>query len=128
MRGNRHITGNNYALVVLNGVPISPTEVNTINPEDIETVNVLNGAGAAALYGSDASNGALIITTKHGSSNGAPQINYQNTFLIEKIAYFPSLQTTFGSYGGEGGVYQDPVTGFITTPVPFENQSYGPGI
>ncbi|NHA07732.1 SusC/RagA family TonB-linked outer membrane protein [Mucilaginibacter sp. HC2] len=126
LRGNRHILGNNYALVVLNGTPISPNEVNTINPDDIESVNVLNGAGAAALYGSDASNGALIITTRKGSSTGAPSVSYTNTYLLEKIAYFPDLQTKFGSYGGEGPPFQDPITGFITTPASFENQSYGP--
>lgn len=126
LRGNRHILGNNYALVVLNGVPISPNEVNTINPDDIESVNVLNGAGAAALYGSDASNGALIITTVHGSPNGAPRVSYTNNFLLEKLSYLPSFQTKFGSYGGEGSPFQDPITGFITTPAGFENQSYGP--
>ena len=134
LRGNRHINGNNYALVVLNGVPISPNEVNDINPDDIESVNILNGAGAAALYGSEASNGALVITTKRGSPSGAPQVSYTNTFLFEQIAYFPKLQTQFGSYGGEGtSVYgssplpfQNPITGFIQEPVPFENQSYGP--
>ncbi|MEB0303253.1 SusC/RagA family TonB-linked outer membrane protein, partial [Mucilaginibacter sp. 5C4] len=126
LRGNRHILGNNYALVVLNGVPISPNEVNTINPDDIESVNILNGAGAAALYGSDASNGALIITTVHGSPNGAPRVSYTNNYLIEKLSYLPSFQTKFGSYGGEGAPFQDPITGFITTPAPFENQSYGP--
>src|ERR1700754_4659222 len=126
LRGNRHILGNNYALVVLNGTPISPNEVNTINPDDIESVNVLNGAGAAALYGSDASNGAMIITTRKGSASGAPQVSYTNTYLLEKVAYFPAFQTKFGSYGGEGPPFQDPVTGFITTPAPFENQSYGP--
>lgn len=126
LRGNRHINGNNYALVVLNGVPISPNDVNTINPDDIESVNVLNGAGAAALYGSEASNGALIITTKRGSTNGAPQITYNNTFQLESISYFPKLQTRFGSYGGEGGEYVDPFTGLIIRPAVFENQSYGP--
>ncbi|TWJ03582.1 TonB-linked SusC/RagA family outer membrane protein [Mucilaginibacter frigoritolerans] len=126
LRGNRHITGNNFALVVLNGVPVSPNDVNNINPDDIESVNILNGAGAAALYGSEASNGALIITTKRGSGSGAPVINYQNTFQLEKISYFPDLQTRFGSYGGEGVPYEDARTGYITTPVPFENQSYGP--
>ncbi len=126
LRGNRHINGNNYALVVLNGVPISPNDVNAINPDDIESVNILNGAGAAALYGSEASNGALIITTKRGTANGAPQITYSNTFQFENISYFPKLQTSFGSYGGEGPPFQDPVTGFITTPAGFENQSYGP--
>jgi TonB-linked SusC/RagA family outer membrane protein len=126
LRGNRHINGNNYALVVLNGVPISPNDVNAINPDDIESVNILNGSGAAALYGSEASNGALIITTRRGTNNGAPQITYSNTFQLEKISYFPKLQTQFGSYGGEGPPFQDPVTGFITTPAGFENQSYGP--
>ncbi|RYE22153.1 MAG: SusC/RagA family TonB-linked outer membrane protein, partial [Sphingobacteriaceae bacterium] len=126
LRGNRHINGNNYALVVLDGVPVSPNDVNTINPDDIESVNILNGAGAAALYGSEASNGALIISTKRGSPNGAPQITYSNTFQAESISYFPKLQTSFGGYGGEGPPFQDPVTGFITTQAGFENQSYGP--
>ena len=125
LRGNRHINGNNYALVVLDGVPVSPNDVNTINPEDIESVNILNGAGAAALYGSEVSNGALIITTRRGSANGAPQITYSNTFQRESISYFPKLQTGFGSYGGVGPPYQDPVTGFITGIPGFENQSYG---
>ena len=126
LRGNRHINGNNYALVVLNGTPVSPNEVDDINPDDIESVNILNGAGAAALYGSEASNGALVITTKRGSSTGAPVVTYTNTFQLEKISYFPKLQDEFGSYGGEGGQYQDPVTGFIIAPVPYENQAYGP--
>ena len=126
LRGNRHINGSNYALVVLNGVPISPDVVNTISPDDIESVNVLNGAGAAALYGSEASNGAMVITTKRGSGSVTPTINYSQTFQIETVSYFPKLQTQFGSYGGEGGTYQDPITGFITSPVTYENQSYGP--
>lgn len=136
LRGNRHINGNNYALVVLNGVPISPNEVNAINPDDIESVNILNGAGAAALYGSEASNGALVITTKKGTPSGAPVITYSNTFQIESISYFPKLQTQFGGYGGEGPPFQDPLTGFIDGTstanhifngiTPFENQSYGP--
>jgi TonB-linked SusC/RagA family outer membrane protein len=125
LRGNRHINGNNYALVVLNGVPVSPNEVNTINPDDIESVNILNGAGAAALYGSEASNGALVITTKRGSPNGTPQISYTNNYMMESISYFPKLQTDFGSFGGEGFAL-DPITGYVVSPVPFENQSYGP--
>lgn len=125
LRGNRHITGNNYALVVLNGVPISPDVVNTISPDDIESVNVLNGAGAAALYGSEASNGAMVITTKRGSGSLAPTINYSQNFQMEQISYFPKLQTRFGSYGGEGDGFVDPVTGFVNKVAGFENQSYG---
>lgn len=126
LRGNRHINGNNFALVVLNGTPISPNEVSSINSDDIESVNILNGAGAAALYGSEASNGALVITTKRGSVGGTPQITYSNTYQLEQISYMPALQNKFGGYGGEGAPYQDPVTGFITTTTPYENQSYGP--
>lgn len=133
LRGNRHIEGNNFALVILNGVPISPNDLNDINPDDVASVNVLNGSGAAALYGSEASNGALIITTKHGTTSGAPIINYSNTFQLEQVSYFPSLQRQFGSGSSETSlpvapftVYIDPVTNFNINPVPFENQSYGP--
>jgi TonB-linked SusC/RagA family outer membrane protein len=125
LRGNRHITGNNFALVVLNGVPISPNDVNTISPDDIESVDVLNGAGAAALYGSEASNGVMVITTKKGSTSGAPQIIYSNSYQLEQVSYFPKMQGMFGSYGGETGSL-DPVTGYVTSPIPYENQSYGP--
>ncbi len=126
LRGNRHILGNNFALVVLNGVPISPNDVNTLNPDDIESVDVLNGAAAAALYGSEGSNGVMVITTKKGSRTGAPVIAYSNTFQFEHISNEPQLQNRFGSYGGEGAPYQDAVTGFITTVPGYENQSYGP--
>ncbi|MDB4927503.1 SusC/RagA family TonB-linked outer membrane protein [Mucilaginibacter sp.] len=125
LRGTRHINGNNFALVVLNGVPISPNDVNTISPDDIESVDVLNGAAASALYGSEASNGVMVITTKKGSSNGAPQISYSNTYQLEKLANIPATQKLFGSYGGETGDL-DPNTGFITHPISYENQSYGP--
>jgi len=127
LRGNRHINGNNFALVVLNGVPISPNDVNTINPDDIESIDVLNGASAAALYGSEASNGVLTITTKKGSTTGAPSIAYTNTYQFEKMSYLPPWQTQFGSYGGENfAPYIDPITGFVVKPVAYENQSYGP--
>ncbi|GAB3915343.1 SusC/RagA family TonB-linked outer membrane protein [Mucilaginibacter boryungensis] len=126
LRGNRHINGNNFALVVLNGVPISPNDVNTLNPDDIESTDILNGPSASALYGSEASNGVIVITTKKGSRSGAPQINVTSTYQLEKLAYFPKLQTRFGSYGGEGVPFADAVTGFITSVPGYENQSYGP--
>lgn len=125
LRGNRHFLGNNFALVVLNGVPISPNDVNTINPDDIESTDILNGPGAAALYGSEASNGALVITTKKGTRTGAPAVTFSTNYQFEKMSYFPNLQERFGSYGGEGAPYQDAVTGFITTVPGYENQSYG---
>ncbi len=64
LRGNRSITGNNEPLLVVNGIPMERYSLNTMNPNDIESVNVLKDASATALYGSRAANGALIIETK----------------------------------------------------------------
>jgi len=116
LRGNRSLLGNNQALLVLDNI-ITPNEVlGNLNPEDILDIQVLNGAGAAALYGSDASNGALIITTKRGVS-GKTEIRVSQTTTLEKVSYLPKLQEEFGS-----GTTPD------TPPVytPYENQQYGP--
>lgn len=116
LRGNRSLLGNNQALVVVDNV-IVPTDVlGNLNPEDIENIEVLNGAGAAALYGSDASNGALIITTKKGK-RGASVINVSHTTNIEQVSFLPKLQERFGS-----GTANDDVPSYT----PFENQQYGP--
>src|SRR6476469_6885432 len=64
LRGQRSLTGNNQALLVLDNVIVPNEIMSTLNPDDIDEVVVLNGAGAAALYGSQASNGAIIVTTK----------------------------------------------------------------
>lgn len=125
LRGNRSINGNNSALIVVDGVPVPGSNINSINPNDIQDVNVLKGASAAALYGSEASNGALIITTKRGTANGKPVIRYSNAVQLQKVAYFPEFQNKFGTYGGEGGADIDPLTGFARF-VPYENQNYGP--
>jgi TonB-linked SusC/RagA family outer membrane protein len=116
LRGNRSLLGNNQALVVLDNVIVPNSILGNLNPEDIENVTVLNGAGAAALYGSEASNGALIITTKKGKA-GAPQIKLSNTTNIEEVSYLPKLQKSFGS-----GTGNDDVPSYT----PFENQQYGP--
>jgi TonB-linked SusC/RagA family outer membrane protein len=125
LRGNRSLEGNNTALIVLDGVPIPGATLSSINPNDIADITILKGAGSAALYGSEASNGAVLITTKRGTGDGKPEIRYQNSFQFEKVAFYPKLQTEFGIYGGEGGSYIDPNTGFALY-VPYENQEYGP--
>lgn len=66
LRGQRSLTGNNQALLVLDNVIVTSDVLGNLNPNDIEDITVLNGAGAAALYGSAASNGAVIVTTKKG--------------------------------------------------------------
>ena len=117
LRGQRSLTGNNQALIVLDNV-IVPNEVLTnLNPEDVESVNVLNGAGAAALYGSSASNGALIVTTKKGV-RGQNTVTVMNTTTVEQPGFFPKFQTGFGA-GGTG-------YGYWGNFSYLENQSYGP--
>src|SRR5258708_30152422 len=124
LRGNRSLTGNNHALLVLDGVPIDDASYeNKINPEDVDNVTVLKGAVAAAIYGSKASNGVLIITTKHGTK-GKPSIVVSNTASIQEVSYLPKFQHKFGGYGGEGGAYINP-DGTVNA-VGYENESYGP--
>jgi TonB-linked SusC/RagA family outer membrane protein len=117
LRGNRSFAGNNQALLVLDGVVAPLSYLNSINPNDVESVNVLKGANAAALYGSEASNGVLIVTTKQGAKD-VSEITYTNTTSLNQLAYFPKMQDQFG--GGSG---QD-VYGFPEY-TPIENQNFG---
>ncbi|PAW92862.1 hypothetical protein CKK33_04900 [Mucilaginibacter sp. MD40] len=125
LRGNRSIAGNNNALIVIDGIPAPYGAINSINPDDIAETQILKGAGAAAIYGSEASNGAVLITTKRGASNGKPVISYNNSFQLQQVGFFPKFQNTYGMYGGEGDPYIDPLTGGALY-VPYENQLYGP--
>src|SRR6202012_1190924 len=123
LQGNRSITGNNEALLVVDGVPIDNVNyIKTINPEDVASVNVLKGGLAAAVYGSKAANGVLIIQTKKGSK-GTPSITVMNTTESQSVSYLPALQDRFGGYGGEGGSFVN-ADGTVN-PVPYENESYG---
>ncbi|MXV49880.1 SusC/RagA family TonB-linked outer membrane protein [Pedobacter sp. HMF7647] len=127
LRGARSINGNNNALIVVDGVPIPNGSLNSVNPNDIEDINILKGAGASALYGSEASNGAIIITTKKGTRSGKPIIKYANSFQLNQVSYFPEIQSSYGPYGGEtvADGFRDPLTGFSLF-TPYENQLYGP--
>ena len=134
LRGNRSILGNNEALLVFDGIQLPITYLSLFNPDDVANVTVLKGASASALYGSAASNGVLIVTTRKGKPK--PQITVSSTVNFESIAYLPKFQNTFGPYGGEGN--QNPlsanpfagVVGIGDNPfqvyVPYENQNYGP--
>ena len=115
LRGVNSIGGSNSPLFVIDGVRISNDAVDQslltsngtnrsadftnriadLNPDDIETVTVLKGADAAAVYGSSASGGAIVITTRKGhSGNGA--VTYDNNFSFANAYLFPKVQTTFG--------------------------------
>jgi TonB-linked SusC/RagA family outer membrane protein len=121
LRGMRSMTGNNEALLVLDGVIVPSDVISNLNMNDVESVNVLRGAGAAALYGSQASNGALIITTKRGKK-GKVEITGSQTVQYQQVAFYPKFQTKFGSGGSGYGVNPDG-TGLYSQ---YENQSYGP--
>lgn len=130
LRSITSISGSNQPLYVVDGVPMNNSTFdpssgfavadqvgsanldfasrgNDINPEDIESMTVLKGAAAAALYGSDASNGAIIITTKKGSA-GKGKVTYNNSFRWDKAYGYPEIQTEFanGAYGVTNYYYQ----------------------
>ncbi len=115
LRGNRSLLGNNQALIVVDGNIVPNTFLGNINPEDIDDIQVLNGAGGAALYGSDASNGAIIITTKRGKK-GVAVVKASQTLTGEHVSYYPQLQSGFGA-----GTAAD-VQEYLST----ENQQFGP--
>lgn len=119
LRGNKSILGNNTPLIVVDGIPMSnPVKgqqgitggetmgysfvsegsdaLSAINPDDIESVNILKGANAAALYGSAASNGVLIITTKKGKE-GKLSVNITSNATFEQPLVLPNLQNRYGA-------------------------------
>ena len=127
IRGNTSLTGNNQALFVIDGVPISNTNTNNraqeqasgnnydygnaasdINPDDIENVNILKGAAASALYGSRAANGVIMITTKKGkrSKGFGVTINSGVTFGSVDKSTFIKYQDKYGA--GYGPYYDGP--------------------
>ncbi|MCW3112224.1 MAG: SusC/RagA family TonB-linked outer membrane protein [Segetibacter sp.] len=105
LRGNRSIQGTNSALVVIDGVPVYSEVFNnmatTINPDDIESMTVLKGASAAALYGSQAGNGVLVITTKKGSRDKI-SVNFTSNIVSESAFALPAMQNEYGQ--GSGGL------------------------
>lgn len=123
LRGNRSLTGNNTPLIVVDGA-IYYADISTINPEDIGDITTLKGSSASAVYGSDASNGVIIVTTKHGLKGSAKtSVTVSSTIQAESISYMPDLQTRFGSNGGETTVID---FNNLSYYIPYENQSYGP--
>ena len=122
IRGINSISGNNQPLYVVDGTAIDNSDFNTadaargaggydygnmaqdLNPDNIESISVLKGANAAALYGSRAANGVILITTKKGGAQKGKTIGVEyNTGLnFEQVAYLPEYQNSYG--GGNGGL------------------------
>lgn len=85
IRGGNSVTQDNSPLYVIDGFPIENFDNNSINPSDIESIDVLKDASSAAIYGSRGANGVIIITTKRGAV-GAPKVSYKNYFGIQQNA------------------------------------------
>ncbi|RAV28584.1 SusC/RagA family TonB-linked outer membrane protein [Sinomicrobium soli] len=113
LRGNRSLLGENQALIVIDGYPSSRGALDRINPSDIENVSILKGSNASALYGSEASNGVVVITTKSGK--GKSSITITSSIQQEKVSFMPKLQNKFGVGGFPDG-----------TLWPLENVNWGP--
>jgi TonB-linked SusC/RagA family outer membrane protein len=120
VRGSSSLTGNNQALFVVDGIPIDNTIMNDsyqqsggrgydygstasdINPNDIESISVLKGAAATALYGSRAANGVVLITTKKGAKGKSLGVSYSGNVTIGMVdkSTFPEYQKQYGAgYG-----------------------------
>lgn len=88
VRGRGSINASNDPYIVVDGIPLTKTDasINDINPNDIESVEILKDASATAIYGTNGANGVILITTKRGSS-GAPQIRYNGYAGVEEFAH-----------------------------------------
>ena len=133
IRGSRSFTGDNTPLYVIDGMPIASTaDVSTsltdgaygtdyanravdIDPNDIESINILKGQAASALYGMRASNGVIVITTKSGkgADKGKPTITFSTNLSFDKISTLPELQQEYAQ--GSGGTF-DPSSPFAWGP------------
>lgn len=134
MRGSRSFTGDAQPLYVIDGIPVDNTQfqpsstsasqidvgnrVGDINPDDIQSVYILKGPSAAAQYGSRASNGAIIITTKSGADvvkkGRKSEVSYTTSYTMQDVMFMPKFQHQFGQ-------------GYdLNTYVPYENTSWGP--
>ena len=124
LRGNRSIQGNNNALFVVDGVPIDNSNggqvgndfggyngsdgASNINPDDIASISVLKGAAGAALYGSRAANGVVMVTTKRGKT-GKIDVSVNSGVAMESPMLLPKFQNDYGQ--GNGGTAADKASG-----------------
>ncbi|HET9570838.1 MAG TPA: SusC/RagA family TonB-linked outer membrane protein [Bacteroidales bacterium] len=120
IRGIRSLTGNNQPMLVLDGAPVSLSYLYSIAPEDIQEITVLKSGASAALYGPDAVNGVIMVTTKKGDTDNT-KVSLTSSMQMSSVAYFPKLQSIFGAGAGE---VQDEFGNYGY--VPYENQQYGP--
>ncbi|MEM7299221.1 MAG: carboxypeptidase-like regulatory domain-containing protein, partial [Bacteroidota bacterium] len=133
IRGVSSMVGNNEPLIVIDGVRTNNQSLNAqsttagtatsnrlmdLNPEDIESINVLKGASATALYGTAGSTGVVLITTKKGANKNRVDVNFSSSVGFDQITQMIDLQSIYSQ--GRNGAHRDPATG--------ESGSWGPRI
>ncbi len=136
MRGSKSITKDNNALYVIDGVPIFNASngglnqnneyadqprgegIADLNPDDIESMSVLTGPAAAALYGSNAANGAIVITTKKGAT-GKPKVTISNQTTFSRPFVSPDFQSKYGNRTGEYRSWGDIQNKYSYDPMDF---------
>jgi TonB-linked SusC/RagA family outer membrane protein len=124
LRGVSSLTGSNRPLVVIDGIPVNGGSfgsagvgggkdmgdaLSDINRNDVESMTILKGAGAAAIYGSRGANGVILVTTKKGSKNSGTGISLSSSYIIDQPFLFPKLQSTYGQ--GAFGTYPSNLIG-----------------
>ncbi|GAO43387.1 SusC/RagA family TonB-linked outer membrane protein [Flavihumibacter petaseus] len=120
IRGIRSLTGNNQPMLVVDGAPTPLSFLSSIPPDDVQDLTVLKSSASAAIYGPDAVNGVIVVTTKKGASKKI-SVTVSSTLQASRVAYFPKMQREFGAGAGEV-VDQYGNYGYV----PYENQQYGP--
>jgi TonB-linked SusC/RagA family outer membrane protein len=135
IRGASSVSGNNQPLVVIDGVPIQQTfdkqfgsGLAEINPDNIQEMTVLKGPNAAALYGSRAANGVILVTTKTGAGTKGIGVEINTNTTFERPWVKPNFQNTYGGGNGYRTWYTDGWSGSITDPLEISQYraAYGP--
>ena len=137
MRGTKSLFGDNNALYVIDGIPVANIRseqpegfyetpdggdsdgISNINPDDIESMSVLTGAAAAALYGAQGANGVILITTKKGKE-GKLKVNYSNDTQFLSPFVMPKFQNTYGSKVGSYESWGDK----LETPTDYDPKDF----
>ena len=148
IRGSRSFTGNNTPLYVVDGMPVASTSYwgtgdsvtgadnanrsFDIDPNDVESVNILKGQAASALYGMRASNGVVVITTKSGRNapKGKAQVSFSSSFGVDRIARTPEVQTRYaqgsaGKYAPQGQASWGPLIENLPDDETYGGNNYG---
>lgn len=123
IRGNASVTGSNQPLIVVDGVPISQDNSNRygggiseISPDNIKSMSILKGANAAALYGSRATNGVILITTKDGKGQKGIGVEINSATSFERPSVKPKFQNIYGGGSGYSTYFTNGRGGAVTLP------------